>query len=96
MAIASFPAQSTKNEEDAKNKADKRRFENDLIAMESDRSKFLRKVESMDLELRVMQKNYTTLGFAIKDKQAEVKKSHDNVQFLDEEIHVLKKKINNL
>jgi peptidoglycan hydrolase CwlO-like protein len=97
MALASFPAQSsTNNEDEAKNKATKRRFENDLMAMQSDQSKFLRNVEALEVDLRVLRKNYTDIGFAIKDKQEEVKKSQSNLQFLEDEIHALKKKIANL
>lgn len=96
MSLAAFPASGDAKADDAKNKATKRRLENDLISLESERSKFLRKVESMELDLRVLQKKYTALGFEIKDKQEEVKKSQGNLQFLDEEVRVLKKKVANL
>lgn len=96
MAIASFPAQKTKNEDDAKQRAVKRRLENDLISMEADQSKHSRNVESLELDLRTLQKQYVALGFEILDKQEEVKKHQSELQFLDEEIRALKKKINNL
>lgn len=97
MTLSAFPGSaSSDNSEDEKKKADKRRFENDLISMESDRSKFAQKVEAIELDLRTLQKNYNNLGFEIKDKQAEVKKHQGDLEFLDEEIRILKKKVNNL
>lgn len=96
MALASFKESSITSGDDAKKNADKRRFENDLISMEADESRFLKKVEAMELDLRILQKNYTALGFEIKDKHEEMQKSQSSLQFLEEEIRVLKKKINNL
>ncbi len=98
MPLGFFPDPSTTDTdaEEAKKRADKHRFEDDLVVLESDRYRALKKVEDMELDLRTMQKNYTAMGFAIKDKQEEMKKQQSQMQFLDEEIHTLKKKIDNL
>lgn len=96
MGLSSFTESTTKEDDKQKKKAEKHRLENDLIVLQSDQRKFEKKVEAIELELRTLQKNYTALGFQIKDKQEEVKKSQGNMQFLDEEVRVLKKKINNL
>lgn len=96
MALSAFTGTVSKDDEKEKKNADKRRFENDLIALQSDQKKSEKKVENLELDLRVLQKKYTAIGFEIKDKQEEMKKSQSDMQFLEEEVRVLKKKINNL
>jgi peptidoglycan hydrolase CwlO-like protein len=95
MAFSGFSPQSV-GQDDAKNKADKRRFENDLMMMQGERSTAQKNIDAAELDIRVLQKKYTALGFEIKDKQAAVKTSQGKLQFLDEEIRILKKKIANL
>jgi peptidoglycan hydrolase CwlO-like protein len=94
--MTAYPADSKDEEGDAKRKADRRRFENDLISMQADRTRLLRQAEAAVTDLRVLQKKYIEIGFEIKDKQAETKKSESNLIFLEEEIRVLKKKITSL
>lgn len=97
MALASFPRESADaSGDDAKKKSDKHRFESDLVVMQSDWGKMSRQVDATDTDLRVMRKQYTTLGFAIKEKEEELKKNRSKMDFLEEEIRVLKKRINNL
>ncbi|MDD5083332.1 MAG: hypothetical protein PHT88_00145 [Candidatus Moranbacteria bacterium] len=97
MSLSAFADPRSNNDEDeAKKTAARHRFENDLIAMQTDESKLLKKVEFAETDLRVMQKTYTDLGFAIKDKQEEVKKDQEKLRFLEEEIRIMKKKITNL
>jgi predicted nucleic acid-binding Zn-ribbon protein len=95
MLATSFPHTSSDRDEDAsKKKAAQRRIEDELIVVQSDRSKINRRLEDAEIELRTLQKQYTQIGFSIKDKQTEVKKDRERAHFLDEEIRVLKKKLN--
>ncbi len=97
MALSSFPRESADvSGDDAKKKSDKHRFENDLVVMQSDWGKMSRQIEATDTDLRVMRKQYTTLGFVIKEKEDELKKNRSKMDFLEEEMRVLKKRINNL
>lgn len=95
MALEPSFLQNTDGDDRSKQAA-LRRFQGDLIALESDRVKLARKVEEVTLELRLDQKKWTTLGLEIKEKQEMMKKSQSRLDFLDEEIRSLKRKINNL
>lgn len=96
MAIIST-GQVNKIQDDKHEKQAKlRRFQGELMSIESDRNRLSRKVEDTNLELRIAQKKWTELGFEIKEKQDMLKKSQSELQFLEEEIRVIKKKINML
>jgi peptidoglycan hydrolase CwlO-like protein len=96
MGYNTFSRLTSATESNAKKKADKRRFESDLLSMQSDYAHMVRLMESVELELRVLQKKYTQTGFDIKDKQEELQKSKSKMIFLNEEIRIIKKKISNL
>lgn len=96
MALAFTGSQSGKSEENAQRQATLRRLEGDLISLESDRSKLAKNVDAINLELRDMQKKWNQLGLDIKDKQKFVKKDEERLRFFEEEIRVLKKKMNNV
>lgn len=93
MTSSQFGRQDGDNSE---KQAKLRRFESELVVFESDRNKLARKTEETNLELRIAQKKWNDLGFEIKEKQDLLKKNQDKLQFLEEEIRILKKKINTL
>lgn len=80
----------------AQKRAEKRRFEYDLIILESDRSKFDKKQEAEEKMLRVLKKQYDEKRFEIEEKEKEFKKNEERLRFMNEEIRALKKKINSL
>lgn len=96
MSLAFTGSQSGKSEDNAQRQAALRRLEGDLISLESDRSKLAKNVDAINLELRDMQKKWNQLGLDIKDRQKIVKKDEERLRFFEEEIRVLKKKMNNL
>lgn len=75
-------------------KADRHRLQFELVTMESDYQRFLRKKEMLTMELTQLKRRKAQIDIDIENKNLEMRKLETDAFVLSNSINSLKKKIN--